>query len=109
VLALRPRPSAVFAASDEMAYGAIRAIQRAGLTVADDVAVSGFDDHATAELLDLSSVRRPVTEQGVRLARALLAARRCAAELKTPACGASSAKTNGALTRRHGRARRYPQ
>jgi LacI family repressor for deo operon, udp, cdd, tsx, nupC, and nupG len=66
LLALRPRPSAVFAASDEMACGAIRAIRRAGLTVAADVAMIGFDDHATAEVLDLSSVRQPVTEQGVR-------------------------------------------
>jgi hypothetical protein len=70
----------VFAASDEMADGAIRAIRRAGLTVPADVAMMGFDDHATAELLDLSSVRQPVTEQGVRLAPPLLAALRGAAE-----------------------------
>jgi LacI family repressor for deo operon, udp, cdd, tsx, nupC, and nupG len=70
----------VFAASDELADGAIRAIRRAGLTVPADVAMVGFDDQATAELLDLSSVRQPVTEQGVRLARALLAALRGAAE-----------------------------
>jgi LacI family repressor for deo operon, udp, cdd, tsx, nupC, and nupG len=74
LLALPGRPSAVFAASDEMAYGAIRAIRRAGLRVSEDVAVIGFDDHATAELLDLSTVRQPVTEQGARLARTLLAA-----------------------------------
>jgi LacI family transcriptional regulator, repressor for deo operon, udp, cdd, tsx, nupC, and nupG len=74
LLALTRRPTAVFAESDEMAYGAIRAIRRAGLTVPDDVAVIGFDDHATAELLDLSTVRQPVTEQGARLAATLLAA-----------------------------------
>jgi LacI family repressor for deo operon, udp, cdd, tsx, nupC, and nupG len=74
LLALTRRPSAVFAESDEMAYGAIRAIRRAGLTVPEDVAVIGFDDHATAELMDLSTVRQPVAEQGVRLARTLLTA-----------------------------------
>jgi LacI family repressor for deo operon, udp, cdd, tsx, nupC, and nupG len=80
LLALAPRPSAVFAASDEMAYGAIRAIRRAGLTVPDDVAVIGFDDHATAELMDLSTVRQPVAEQGARLAQTLLTALKGAIE-----------------------------
>jgi LacI family repressor for deo operon, udp, cdd, tsx, nupC, and nupG len=74
LLTLAPRPSAVFAESDEMAYGAIRAIRRAGLTVPDDVAVIGFDDHATAQLIDLSTVRQPLAEQGARLARTLLTA-----------------------------------
>jgi DNA-binding LacI/PurR family transcriptional regulator len=80
LLALAPRPSAVFAASDEMAYGAIRAIRRAGLTVPDDVAVIGFDDHATAELMDLSTVRQPVAEEGARLAQTLLTALKGAIE-----------------------------
>jgi LacI family repressor for deo operon, udp, cdd, tsx, nupC, and nupG len=74
LLALSERPTAVFAESDEMAYGAIRAIRRAGLRVPNDIAVIGFDDHATAELLDLTTIRQPVAEQGVVLARALLAA-----------------------------------
>jgi LacI family repressor for deo operon, udp, cdd, tsx, nupC, and nupG len=73
LLALGERPTAVFAESDEMAYGAIRAIRRAGLRVPQDIAVMGFDDHATAELLDLSTIRQPVAEQGAILARALLA------------------------------------
>lgn len=74
LLGLAERPTAVFAESDEMAYGAIRAIRRAGLKVPEDIAVMGFDDHATAELMDLSTVRQPVAEQGARLAVALLAA-----------------------------------
>jgi len=65
-------PTAVFAESDEMAYGAIMAIRRRGLRVPEDVAVIGFDDHATAELLDLTTVRQPVAEQGAVLARELL-------------------------------------
>jgi LacI family repressor for deo operon, udp, cdd, tsx, nupC, and nupG len=73
LLRLPQPPAAVFAESDEMAYGAIRAIRRAGLRVPYDIAVIGFDDHATAELLDLSTVRQPVAEQGAQLARALLA------------------------------------
>lgn len=68
-----PRPpTAVFAESDEMAYGAIMAIRRRGLRVPDDIAVIGFDDHATAELMDLTTIRQPVGEQGAVLAQELL-------------------------------------
>jgi LacI family repressor for deo operon, udp, cdd, tsx, nupC, and nupG len=74
ILLDRPeRPTALFAESDEMAYGAIRAIRRAGLRVPWDVAVVGFDDHASAELLDLSTVRQPVVEQAEDLTARLLA------------------------------------
>jgi DNA-binding LacI/PurR family transcriptional regulator len=74
LLALPDRPTAVFAESDEMAYGAIRAIRRAGLTVGTDIAVIGFDDHATAAVLDLTTIRQPVAAQGVALATAVLGA-----------------------------------
>jgi LacI family transcriptional regulator, repressor for deo operon, udp, cdd, tsx, nupC, and nupG len=74
LLELPTRPTALFAESDEMAYGAIRAIRRAGLRVPQDVAVIGFDDHASAELLDLSTVRQPVIEQAEELTTRLLAA-----------------------------------
>jgi LacI family repressor for deo operon, udp, cdd, tsx, nupC, and nupG len=74
LLELRERPSALFAESDEMAYGAMRAIRRAGLRVPQDVAVIGFDDHASAELLDLSTVRQPVIAQAEDLTARILAA-----------------------------------
>jgi LacI family transcriptional regulator, repressor for deo operon, udp, cdd, tsx, nupC, and nupG len=73
MLDLPDPPTAVFAESDEMAYGAMRAIRRAGLRVAEDVAVIGFDDHDMAELMDLTTVRQPVVEQGRILADMLLA------------------------------------
>jgi LacI family transcriptional regulator, repressor for deo operon, udp, cdd, tsx, nupC, and nupG len=73
LLALPERPTAVFAESDEMAYGAIRAIRRAGLGVGTDIAVIGFDDHAMAEVLDLTTIRQPVAEQGAALAAGVLA------------------------------------
>jgi DNA-binding LacI/PurR family transcriptional regulator len=44
LLALRERPTAVFAASDVVAIGVMSAIQSAGLAIPDDVAVVGFDD-----------------------------------------------------------------
>jgi LacI family repressor for deo operon, udp, cdd, tsx, nupC, and nupG len=73
LLALAERPTAVYAESDEMAYGAMRAIRRSGLRVPDDIAVMGFDDHPTARLLDLSTIRQPVVEQGRQLTQGLLA------------------------------------
>jgi LacI family transcriptional regulator len=44
LLEQEPRIDAVFAANDQMALGALRALHRAGRHVPDDVAVVGFDD-----------------------------------------------------------------
>ncbi|MGI8879597.1 MAG: LacI family DNA-binding transcriptional regulator [Jatrophihabitans sp.] len=74
MLSVAQRPTAVFAESDEMAYGALRALRRSGLRVPEDIAVIGFDDHASANLLDLSTIRQPVAEQGVRIATEMLCA-----------------------------------
>jgi DNA-binding LacI/PurR family transcriptional regulator len=74
LLALPERPTALFAESDEMAYGALRAVRRAGLRVGPDVAVIGFDDQANAELMDLSTIRQPVSEQALDVTTRLLAA-----------------------------------
>ncbi len=67
-------PTAVFAESDEMAFGAMKTIRKRRLRIPQDVAVIGFDDHDAAELLDLSTVRQPVHAEGATVARALLAA-----------------------------------
>jgi LacI family repressor for deo operon, udp, cdd, tsx, nupC, and nupG len=74
LLDLTPRPTAIFAESDEMAFGAMRTLRRRKLRVPDDVAVIGFDDHANAELLDLSTIRQPVAEQALDVSTRLLAA-----------------------------------
>jgi DNA-binding LacI/PurR family transcriptional regulator len=66
-------PTAVFAASDEMAIGAVAAVRRAGLRVPEDVSVIGIDDHEMAEYFDLTTVAQPAREQG-RLAAAMLLA-----------------------------------
>ncbi len=52
---------AVFAASDQMAIGAIAAIRHRGLSVPGDIAVAGFDDSGPAETADppLTTVRQP--------------------------------------------------
>jgi DNA-binding LacI/PurR family transcriptional regulator len=71
LLALRRRPTAVFAASDVQAFGVLDAAARAGLTVPDDLAVIGFDDIELAAAIGLTTVRQPLRESG-RLGATLL-------------------------------------
>ena len=68
------RPDAVFAASDTMAFGAIRAIREAGLRVPDDVAIIGFDDLPPAMRFDppLTTIRQPVRRNGMLAVEVLL-------------------------------------
>jgi LacI family transcriptional regulator len=60
-------PDAVFAASDTMALGALRALREAGKRVPDDVAVVGFDDmpQAATVVSPLTTVRQPIQRAGV--------------------------------------------
>jgi LacI family transcriptional regulator len=73
LLELSKPPTAVFAASDLMAVGAIRALLAAGLRVPEDVAVVGFDDVRLAELVvpPLTTVRQDMIGIGIAAARAL--------------------------------------
>jgi LacI family transcriptional regulator len=54
LLALDVPPTAVFAASDMMALGAIHAVTDAGLSVPGDVSVVGFDDMQLADQMNPS-------------------------------------------------------
>jgi len=66
---------AVFAASDMMAAGALRALRTAGRRVPEDVAVVGFEDSAVARYAQppLTTVRQPIEEMGRQATRLLLA------------------------------------
>jgi DNA-binding LacI/PurR family transcriptional regulator len=66
------RPTAIFAASDEMAIGVMRAARQLGLRVPEDVSVVGIDDHELAAFFDLTTVSQPVLEQGRLAARQVL-------------------------------------
>jgi len=75
LLALPQRPTAIFAANDGMAVGALSALRAAGLRVPDDVAIGGFDDIPMARYVDppLTSVHVDISALGERAAVALLA------------------------------------
>ncbi|PWU49370.1 LacI family transcriptional regulator [Micromonospora globispora] len=72
LLARGQRPTAIFAACDEMAMGAMTALRDAGLRVPQDVSVIGVDDHDLAGVLGLSTIAQPAAEQGLLAARILL-------------------------------------
>jgi LacI family transcriptional regulator, repressor for deo operon, udp, cdd, tsx, nupC, and nupG len=74
LLGLTDPPTAIFAASDEMAIGIIVTARDLGLDVPGDVSVVGIDDHELAYLFDLTTVAQPVHEQGRIAARQLLGA-----------------------------------
>lgn len=66
LLSLKRRPTAIFAANDYMAIGAMRAIRAHGLSVPKDIAVVGFDDTLEASFISpsLTTVRQPLQEIG---------------------------------------------
>jgi LacI family transcriptional regulator len=75
LLAAEPRPSAIFAGSDELVLGLLPVLREAGLRVPDEISIVGFDDIGPLHLLDppVSAIRQPVAAIGER-AVALLAA-----------------------------------
>lgn len=66
ILMCEPRPTAVFAVSDDMAVGAMNCIHDHGLKVPDDLSVIGFDGSQLTELVRprLSSMEQPIQEMG---------------------------------------------
>ena len=70
----RRRPTAVFAASDEVAAGVIEAARARGLRVPEDLSVVGFDDTELARYGSppLTTVRQPLREMGAVALRTAL-------------------------------------
>ncbi|MEW9622944.1 LacI family DNA-binding transcriptional regulator [Rhodanobacter geophilus] len=74
LLALPRRPTAIFAADDDMAVGAIWAAAEAGVSVPGDVSICGFDDTTIATQVwpPLTTIHQPVREMGRRATEELL-------------------------------------
>jgi LacI family transcriptional regulator len=112
LLAVRPRPTAIFAANDSMAIGVLSALREAGVAVPGEIAVSGFDDIPIAQYTSppLTSVRVPIIELAERATTRLIAAlasdrtrRRHCETLQTElvvrqSCGGSTEHTFGRFT-----------
>jgi LacI family transcriptional regulator len=75
LLALPEPPTAIFAASDLMAIGAVRAAAEAGLRVPDDLSVVGFDDIQLAPHVNppLTTLRQDKLGLGAAAGDALVA------------------------------------
>jgi LacI family transcriptional regulator len=73
LLAAEPRPTALFAANDLIAFGALDAARRVGVRVPDELSIVGFDDIDMAgwEGFNLTTIRQPLAEMG-RAATTLL-------------------------------------
>jgi DNA-binding LacI/PurR family transcriptional regulator len=72
LLDLRPRPTAVIAATDEIAFGVLDVAAQRGVDVPGELSVIGFDDVPAAEPAGLTTVRQPITAKGTTAGRLLL-------------------------------------
>ncbi|MHA7176994.1 LacI family DNA-binding transcriptional regulator [Arthrobacter sp. Sr24] len=67
------RPTAVFAASDEMAIGTILAARDFGLRVPEELSVIGIDGHELGQVFGLTTFDQKPREQGALAAHRILA------------------------------------
>jgi LacI family transcriptional regulator len=74
LLALRPRPDAIFAVNDPVAMGVYQACKVAGVLIPKDVAVAGFSDNPISALLTppLTTVAQPSYDLGSAAAKMLM-------------------------------------
>ncbi|SPJ26401.1 LacI family DNA-binding transcriptional regulator [Palleronia abyssalis] len=73
-LEMAPRPTAIFATSDEMLIGLIEVLRDALVTIPDDVSLLGFDDIGPLHLFapPITAIRQPVRDLGRRALGVLL-------------------------------------
>ena len=73
-LALEETPTAIFAANDSMAMGAIKAVKDQNMKVPEDVAVVGFDNIQFSKIFEpaLTTIAQPLLEMGKRSMELLL-------------------------------------
>ncbi len=66
LLNITPRPTAIFTANDMTAFGAMSALQKAGVRIPEDIAIVGFDDVSSARYItpSLTTIRVPIYELG---------------------------------------------
>jgi LacI family transcriptional regulator len=75
LLERKNRPTAIFAANDDMAAGVIRVADRLGIKVPDELSVAGYDDISLARQVypALTTINQPLSAMAERAALALIA------------------------------------
>ena len=81
-----PDITAVFAASDEMAVGALSCAYKKGIKVPDELSVIGYDDTQDAEMAipPLTTVHQPIYEMGQRAVEMLFSGKETAESVVMP-------------------------
>ena len=79
-------PTAFFAMSDEMAFGALMAFDERSLEPGVDVSIMGVDDHEFARVVDLTTIHQPVADHGAKAAHMLIAAMSAAEQTRLSKC-----------------------
>lgn len=91
LLALAPRPTAIFAANDDMAAGVMMVAHQMGLKIPEQLSVAGFDDTPVAHQIwpSLTTVRQPIQDMAKKATELLLKQLR-GKDVKLPASMLSS-------------------
>ena len=68
------KPTAIFAGNDMIAYGAMKAIKDAGMTIPDDISLIGFDDDFLSRYVNppLTTLTVPAPSLGAQAAEMLI-------------------------------------
>ena len=75
IMKMKSKPSAIFAANDEMASGVMKVIIDSGYEVPKNFSIAGFDDTPVSQMLNppLSTIRQPLEKMGELAAKKLIA------------------------------------
>lgn len=67
-------PEAIFVGNDEMAFGVLEVAEQRGISIPEDIAVVGFDDHILSAHMrpPLTTIRQPFTTMGSKAVELLL-------------------------------------
>ena len=73
LLAVRPRPTAIFASNDDMAAATVAMAHRQHLDVPSDITVCGFDDTEMASTIwpELTTIRQPIRDMSAYAVKAI--------------------------------------
>lgn len=65
LLSVAVPPTAVLTESDDVAMGAFRTLRQSGVAIPEAISLMGFDNHDTAEILDLTTIDQPAFDLGL--------------------------------------------